>query len=138
MDASAITLGDEDVMVGRNANDARALEPGGEQLRLKAGKRLGRGIRGTRDDLRTRSGRITRKGGGQIGRGNFSPNARGVATPIRKCGCALQQGKRLRHRHVGDKNGSKRREQNFNTAAPVVDGCSPSPEGCCFRAERYE
>ena len=87
--ASALALGHEDIAVGRDAKDARAVEIFGEDTRRKSRRETRRGILGRRGDLRAGGRRIAGERRGKIAGGNFPPHARRVVAPVGKSRGAL-------------------------------------------------
>ncbi len=71
LDVSALALGEEEVAVGRGADEARVVESAGVEIDFEARGRLGPGIRRTRNHLWSVVDGFIRIGFGQIGDGEL-------------------------------------------------------------------
>ena len=93
LDLAGLAFGQEQIAVGREAQQARIVEAGGIELDLEALGRDGPGVGGARRRPWGRCRRIARAlGCGQVGDGEMAAGAGGLVERVGECGLAGQDG----------------------------------------------
>ena len=97
LDFAGCALGEEEIAVGREANQPRIVEAGGVELHLEAFGRDGPGVGGAGNDVGAVIDGLVGRGIGQIGDGEMAADAGGFVRGVGKRGLAGENG-RLRLR----------------------------------------
>ncbi len=85
-DFSRVALGEEEIPVGRETDEAGIVEIGGVELDLESLRRDGPGASGTGNYVGTVVDGLLRSGRGQVGDGEVTARAGGFVRRIGECG----------------------------------------------------
>ena len=92
LDFAGVALGEEEIAVGREADEARVVETGGVELDLESLGRDGPGVGGAGNDVGAVVDGLLGHGLGQVGDGEMAAGAGGFVSRISECGLAGKDG----------------------------------------------
>ena len=93
LDLAGLAFGEEEVAVGREADEARVVEAGGVELDLEAFGRDGPGVGGAGNDVGAVVDGLIGRGLGQVGDGEMAAGAGGFVSRVSEGGLAGEDGR---------------------------------------------
>ena len=118
-DLAGVAFGEEEIAIGRDADEARIVEAGGVELDLESLGRDGPGVGGARNDGGAVVDGLLGRGRGQIGDGEVAARAGGLVSASVKAAWPVRTGGLVEESLGGGAGGCGGGESGSKTARPL-------------------